>query len=266
MWCYVRIINWLIDKKVEFSLYFVAMADDTELSELHKLAVDAALSCQWEAALELNKKLLKLETASTVCLNRMAKAYFELGKYSNAKKCYQDTLKLDPYNIIAQKNLKKVSAFKKDDGENRTNGVVMTISPSLFLEEPGTTRSFNLVKVAEPQRLLVLSPGAMVHLVTKNRGVSVTDLNNQYLGALPDDIAHHILRLVKGGNKFQAYVRAIKPNGVTILIKEIFRSKKHKNQASFLEEAKMLTLSDSLPFVSDDSEEAVDESQEEMMG
>ena len=97
--------------------------------------------------------------------------------------------------------------------------------------------------MAEPQRLLVLSAGSLVNMVVKNRGISVTDQSNRYLGAMPDDVAHHILKLIKGGNKYQAFIRQIKPNGLTILVREVFRSKKFKNQASFLDETRLLTFS-----------------------
>jgi hypothetical protein len=139
---------------------------------------------------------------------------------------------------------------------------MQSFSAASFLDEPGTTKSVNLVKVAEPQKLLVLSAGSFVNMVVKNRGISITDGSGRYLGAMPDDTAHHILRLINGGNKYQAYIRQVKPNGLTILVREVFRSKKFKNQASFLDETKLLTFSsDTLGFDTsskDSAEEEVD--------
>ncbi|MBI2596471.1 tetratricopeptide repeat protein [Candidatus Daviesbacteria bacterium] len=230
------------------------------LENLERLAIDAALSCQWEKALEYNKEIKKTEPENVECLNRLAKAYFELGKYLQAKKIYQEVLKLDPYNLIAQKNLKKAGAFKKNAGAKNIP-IQVAISPSLFLEEPGITKLVSLIKVAEPQRLLTLSAGSLVNLIPKNRGISVTDGNNLYLGVLPDDTAHHLLKLIKGGNKYQALIKSVKPNGLTLLVRETFRSKKFKNQPSFLDNAKILIYSshnipldpDSLPLENDDS-------------
>src|SRR3990167_4902968 len=118
---------------------------------LNQQAIDAALSCRWEEAIIINNKLLEFEPQRTEFLNRLAKAYFELGKYSESKKLYIQVLAIDPYNTIAEKNL-------------------MILSPSLFLEEPGITTLVSLVKVAEPQKLLTLSPGTVVELVIKKRG------------------------------------------------------------------------------------------------
>ena len=223
---------------------------------LNQQAIDAALSCRWEEAIIINNKLLEFEPQRTEFLNRLAKAYFELGKYSESKKLYIQVLAIDPYNTIAEKNLKKVNSLKKDDGVKFHNGHnnIMILSPSLFLEEPGITTLVSLVKVAEPQKLLTLSPGTVVELVIKKRGVSVIDGNKQYLGAFPDDSAFHLLKLLKGGNKYQVIIKSVKPNGLTILIREIYRSKKFKNQASFLDDSRIVAISsENFPMVNDES-------------
>ncbi len=225
------------------------MDNDLAVAEFYKQALDAALNCEWEKAVELNNQILKITPESTDCLNRLAKAFFELGNYNQAKKLYSQVLEIDPYNSIAQKNLKKVSSFKKNGngiingingGANRGN---MLLSPSLFVEEPGVTKIVTLVKVAEPQKLLTLSSGTLVNLIVKKRGISVYDMSSTYLGALPDDSAHHLQKLIKGGNKYQIIIKSVKPNGLSIMIREIFRSKRFKNQASFLDESKILAFS-----------------------
>lgn len=227
---------------------------------LQKQAIQAALSCEWEKALKLNEQLLDLDGNNPDCLNRLAKAYTELGKYSQAKKIYDQVLEIDPYNTIAQKNLKKVTAFKKGDGVIPGNHIPNIISASCFLEEPGLTKIVNLIKVAEPQRLLTLSAGQLVDLVVKSRGITVIDAYNQYLGVLPDDIAFHMQKLIKGGNKYQCFIKSIKANALSILIREIFRSKKFKNQASFLDEGKILAYSsDNIALFNDDNEDDTQE-------
>lgn len=210
--------------------------------QLHKQAINAAITCNWQTAIDLNQKILETEPQNTEVLNRLAKAFFETGSYSQAKKVYTQVLEIDPYNTIAEKNLKKAASLKKD-------GLVpgsasMTLSPSMFLEEPGVTTLVNLVKIAEPQKLLKLSPGTVVNLVPKKRGVSVTDSRDVYLGAFPDDSAFHLLKLLKGGNKYMSIIKSIRPpSGLTVLIRETYRSKKFKNQASFLDESRIVAFS-----------------------
>jgi len=220
-----------------------SMNDESVLSpEIHKQAINAAITCNWQTAIDLNQKILEVEPQNTEVLNRLAKAFFETGSYSQAKKVYTQVLEIDPYNTIAEKNLKKASSLKKDG--IASGAASMSLSPAMFLEEPGVTTLVNLVKIAEPQKLLKLSPGTVVNLVTKKRGVSVTDFKDVYLGAFPDDSAFHIQKLLKGGNKFMAIIKSVRPpSGLTVLVRETYRSKKFKNQASFLDESRIVAFS-----------------------
>lgn len=226
---------------------------NSSISSLHRQAIDAALQCNWEQAILLNQQIIETEPSDIASLNRLARALCEIGKYSDAKKIYHDVLKIDPYNSIAQKNLKKVSHAK--DGEKNTNGhgSFIHLSPTSFLQEPGITKIVTLIKVAEPQRLLTLSCGSTVLLVPKLRSVTVVDPDNHYLGVLPDDTAFLLLKLIRGGNKYEVIVKSVKSNAVTVLIREVFRSKKFRNQPSFLDEASIMTISsDTLSILSSD--------------
>lgn len=226
----------------DFSYTLPSMNDETPSPALlHRQAIDAAISCNWQTAISLNQQILASEPQNTEVLNRLAKALFETGSYSEAKKIYNQVLEIDPYNTIAQKNLKKVTSLKKDGVQ--PNSQSMSLSPAMFLEEPGVTALVNLVKVAEPQKLLKLSPGTVVTLVPKKRGLSIIDANNVYLGAFPDDSAFHLLKLLKGGNKYTSIIKSVKPNGLTVLVREVYRSKKFKNQASFLDESRIVAFS-----------------------
>ena len=241
-------------------------SDDSAIS-LQKQAINAALSFNWEQAVLINKQIIKQAPEDVDCLNRLARALFELGKYPQAKKIYQSVLKMDPYNSIAQKNLKKVSSFKasdavvtpskKDDSLGKVAGSNMMVSAALFLEEPGVTTVVNLIKLAEPQKLGKLSPGMLVNLVLKNRRICVTDPYDTYLGVLPDDISHLILKLLNGGNKYQALIKSVKSNSLSILIRETFRSRKFRNQPSFLADAKTVSYSsDHISLHNDDMDES----------
>lgn len=240
------------------------MVTDSSSTNLHRQAIDAALKCDWEQAIQINQELIKEEPENVECLNRLAKAYLELGQYSDAKKLYQQVLEIDEYNTIAQKNLKRVSSFDKANIKSNGSSHSMILSAALFLEEPGITQSVSLIKVAEPQKLMMLSAGQEIFLSPKSRGISIIDHSNQYLGALPDDTAHHLQRLLAGGNKYQVLIKSVKSNGITVLIREVFRSKKFRNQASFISsDSKVLSYSsDHIRLVDDavqdDSEESSD--------
>lgn len=229
------------------------MADSSSPNTTQQ-AIDAALDSNWERALKLNKQIISLEPQNVDALNRQAKAYMELGKINLAKKYYSEALKFDPYNPIALKNLKIIKSFKVRGGENNTNGQRIKLSAALFLQEPGKTKIVNLLKVAEPQKLSKAFCGMKVNIAIKGKKITVVDENNNYLGVLPDDVSHHLIRLIKGGNKYDLVIKSVKVNGLSIMIKETFRSKKFKNQPSFLESSTSLLNTDILTRISDDQD------------
>lgn len=227
---------------------------------LHQQAIKAALNSDWQEALKLNQLIIDTDPQNVDALNRQARAYFELGKLSLAKKFYSETLRYDPYNPIATKNLKIIKTFKKDhaDGNNHKqhyNGRTEQILASMFLQEPGKTKIVNLIKVAEPQKLSRCFCGMEVEMSIKNRKLTVFDPEGGYLGVIPDDISYKLMRLVKGGNKYQVFVKSIRFNGLSVLIRETLRSKKFKNQPSFLDYRPMTQTADIIPALKNDGED-----------
>jgi len=223
-----------IDKKINLS-YTLHLMDDSISSNIAEEAIDAALSSNWEKALDLNSKIIKDDPGNIDALNRLAHAYFELCDYKLAKKFYSLALDVDQYNPIALKNLKIIQSFKNLSGQKPSLNHHAKILPSLFLQEPGKTKVVSLIKVAEPQKLSKAYCGMGVELSFKNRGITITDEFGGYLGVLPDDIAHRLIRMVKGGNRYSAFIKSIKVNGISILIRETYRASRFKNQPSFLE-------------------------------
>lgn len=233
--------------------------DDTSpnVSLLNDQAIDAALSSSWDVALKINKLIIKKDPQNVDALNRQARVYMELGKSSLAKKYYSEALRFDPYNPIALKNLKIIKSFKSNNkgGQTPLTHETSKLSASLFLQEPGKTKIVSLLKVAEPQKLSMIYCGMQLDMIIKNRGITVVDLNGNYLGVLPDDTSHLIIRLLKGGNKFGLFVKSVKVNALSILIKEIYRSKRFKNQPSFLENHGSVINSTLLPALDSSTEE-----------
>lgn len=238
------------------------MDHPSQSANLYQQAIEAALSSQWEEALKINKKIIKSEPQNVDALNRQARAYMELGKSNLAKKYYCEVLKFDPYNPIAIKNLKIIKSFKSNGSNVIPNGHAK-LSPSLFLQEPGKTKIVNLLKVAEPQKLSLIFCGMQVEMSIKNRKITIVDGQGNYLGVLPDDICHHLLRLIKGGNKFEIFIKSIRVNGLSVLIKETFRSKRFKNQPSFLEYSPSTLTTDIVSSLESGDSEDIEDLEEE---
>lgn len=198
-------------------------------------AIQAALSRNWENAIELNQPILKQNTNDIGTMNRLAYAYIQVGKIEEAKKIYREVLSLDQYNIIAKKNLDKINALPKTKKvAKKSLHPATTLSPSLFIEESGKTKIVSLINTAPASILSGVSTGDLVHLFPKRRSIEVRDRNNIYLGALPDDIAFHLLRLLRAGNDYQAWVKNATKNNISIFIREVKRGRRFLHQPSFI--------------------------------
>jgi len=205
---------------------------DTEDSILlAKMAANAALSSNWQEAIAINQKILKTNQEDVEALNRLARAQVCSGEIEKAQKTYKKVMELDPYNIIANKNLNKISL-----SNGSGNGKSIVFSPnltSLFLSEPGKTKVVGLLNLAQPSVLAVLNYGEEVRLNTKSHAITVTTVEGVYIGALPDDIAHKLIAFITGGNKYEAFVKSVTPKSLTIFVRETERSEKFTNQPSF---------------------------------
>ncbi len=193
-------------------------------------AIQTALSGDWNKAISLNKSILEENPGNVEALNRMALAYMILGKTKSAKNTYQKVLEIDPLNSIALKNLKKV---KTDSSKNSENSVTIQVN-NIFLEETGKTKVVDLINLAQAEILLTLRTGQSVDLSIKRLKIFISQ-GKKYIGVLPDDIGKRLIKFTKGGNKYEAFVKSVNHQNVTIFIHEVKRATKFKDQPSFLQ-------------------------------
>ena len=78
-----------------------------------KEAITLALQGLWNEAIAINLSLIEKFPSDVEALNRLGRAYMELGEYKDAETAYRKTLAVDQYNGIAQKNLQRLSYLKK---------------------------------------------------------------------------------------------------------------------------------------------------------
>src|SRR3989344_2795481 len=138
-------------------------------SSLAQEAISAALSCNWEKAIEINSRILKDKPQDIDALNRVARAYAESGSIEKAKEITQKVLYLDPANTIAEKCLVKWNSLKKG-GNGMSTG---KISKFTFIEEPTKTKVVELINLGETTTLLGLDCGDIVQLMPHPHRVSV---------------------------------------------------------------------------------------------
>ena len=71
-----------------------------EIRNLEKQAIDAAFNNHWQEAINLNKKILKLDKNNLEAILRLGFSYFQLQKFDEAKKIYQKGLKIQPNHPV----------------------------------------------------------------------------------------------------------------------------------------------------------------------
>lgn len=206
------------------------------MQDLTPQAIDAALSSDWDKAVDLNSKILEETPDNTDCLNRLGKAYLELGDNKKAATIFRKVLKINRYDQIAKRNLDRTtqSATKKGAATPKTAGPQKSTSPTDFLEEPGRTKLIQLVNLAATSVLLKLNQADGVNLSVRRRTVVATDEAGNYLGSLPDDVGHRLAFLIKGGNTYSAYVKSVTKSQLIIFVRETRRAKKFSDTASFV--------------------------------
>lgn len=192
-------------------------------------AIQASLSGDWQKAVKLNKSLLEEDPKDIEALNRIALAYTIIGKNKSAKETYKKVLDIDPLNSIAIKNLGRL---KSDQSKTSENGVLIQVN-NIFLEETGRTKIVDLINLAQAEILLTLRTGQSVELSIKRLKIFISQ-GKKYIGVLPDDIGKRLIKLIKGGNKYEAYVKSTNSQNVTIFLRELKRTAKFKDQPSFL--------------------------------
>ena len=193
-------------------------------------AIQTALAGNWQKAVQLNKSILEDNPNDVEALNRMALAYTVLGKSKSAKNTYQKVLEIDPLNSIALKNLKKV----KNDFAKDSNNEVMIQVNNTFLEETGKTKIVELINLAQAEILLTLRTGQSVDISVKRLKVFISE-GKKYIGVLPDDLGKRLIKFIKGGNKYEVFIKSANNQNVTIFIRELKKANKFKDQPSFLQ-------------------------------
>ena len=206
------------------------------MDSLAQRAIEEALKGNWKEAEDLNRQILKEDPNNREALNRLARASLELGKIATCKTCYKKVLRIDPYNSIAQKALRRLE-FVETSGKNGNGSKPQTLSPiltaNLFIEEPGKTKTVALIHLGDNSIVSILDSGEHVKLVPHAHRVSVESSQGNYIGRLPDDLSRRIIMLVRAGNKYSTVIKSVAPDNVKVFIRETERDPKLLNYPSF---------------------------------
>jgi len=211
-------------------------ADTTTRKRRHlaEAAIAHATRGEWEEAVVVNRQLLELGPDIDAC-NRLGKALAELGRHAEALQAYEQALQRDATNRIAQRNIERlrvVMAAKRpaSNGKGRPEKAPVT----LFIEEMGKTGRARLINLAAPRVLAPLSPGDAITLDVEGDEL-VASVGTTAIGSVEPRIAARLIKLIAGGNRYDAAITTVHEAGgeVLIMVREAFTHPTNFGKVSF---------------------------------
>ena len=193
-------------------------------------AIGLALEGDWEQAVEVNREVLRLFPDDVEALNRLGKAFMELGRYSGARSAFESAARISPYNSIAKKNLERLPRLEETAGPPKQGKVV---SPYLFIEERGKSCMTTLEKPATLETLCRMAAGDSVKLRAKEHVLLVENQQGDYVGQFESKLGMRLTRLMKSGNRYEAAIISINPQDVSVIILETYRHRDTRGICSF---------------------------------
>lgn len=208
--------------------------DDEKLLRLKqqrsKEAIDLAMQARWQEAVSLNQEIVRDFPDDVDAYNRLGRAYLELGQYRQAREAYENAVKLDPYNAIASRNIRRLNDIK-ETGAAEVETV--KVEPQQFIEEIGKAGVVALDELAPKENRARVVAGDRVHLMLNGSVLTVADSRGEYIGRVAAKHAQRLARLMLGGNQYSATVVRSTADMMTVMIREAYQHPSQAGKLSF---------------------------------
>ncbi len=195
-----------------------------------KEAIDLAMQARWQEAVDVNKEIIGSFPEDVETYNRLGRAYMELGKFAKAKEAYRQTVKLEPYNAIANRNLRRLNDLKETD---KAEVETEKVEPEQFIEEIGKAGVVTLVDLAQKEKRALTVAGDKANLKLEGSYLVVENGRGEYLGKVDPKQATRLIRLMLGGNKYSAVVVKSAADGMTVMVRETYQHPSQAGKLSF---------------------------------
>ena len=218
--------------------------------QLSQKAVELAVQGRWEEAEMVNQDIIERFAADVEAYNRLGRALIELGDLVRSKEAYAKALELAPDNTIAKKNLSRIkfgislsqSTAVTESGESRvetksSSKTILALAPDLFVTEMGKAGVAKLHNMASRDvlersegfaRLIV---GDRVQLRVEGQRLIVESEQGEYVGEVEPKHALRLIKLIKGGNRYDTAILKVGDDDLSVIIKEVYQ---HPSQAGCL--------------------------------
>jgi tetratricopeptide (TPR) repeat protein len=208
--------------------------DDERLLRLKqqrsKEAIDLAMQARWQEAVDLNQEIVRDFPEDVDAYNRLGRACLELGQYQQAREAYENAVRLDPYNAIASRNIRRLNDIKETGDTAVETGKV---EPQQFIEEIGKAGMVTLEELAPKESRARVVAGDRVFLKLDGSVLTVESSRGEYLGRVEPKHMQRLARLMLGGNQYSATVVRSTADMMTVMIRETHQHPSQAGKLSF---------------------------------
>jgi tetratricopeptide (TPR) repeat protein len=212
---------------------------------LSKEAINLALQGRWEEAEATNRDIIERFPSDVEAYNRLGRALTELGDFDGAKEAYFKALELAPDNAIAKKNLARLTSLSESiatlnsdlQKASTSKAQAQRVALDLFITEMGKAGVVNLHNVASGEVLAKVGFGDPVHLEARRQHLIVATESGEYLGEVEPKQGLRLIKLMRGGNRYDAAILNVGKDKVQVIIKEVYQHPSQVGHPSFLVKA-----------------------------
>ncbi len=144
---------------------------------------------------------------------------------------YQGTLKLNPVNPIAQKNLARLQAVRS--GKEAVPTSQARVDVDAFIEETGKTALTALHVHADGDPCAKVAGGDPVKLIVNGDTMNVETSRGVNLGHLEHALGRRLIKFIEGGNRYSGAVATCDGSAIRIIIRETYQDPKFHGKPSF---------------------------------
>jgi len=201
----------------------VATTDEIRLRAraLQDQSIQAALESDWNRAIELNKTIVDAAPDDVDARSRLGRALLELGRVDEARVAYEEVLRIEPNNLVANRSLQRIKAL----GEVNKRPVQTKTRTAMrnFIEDMGKTGIVRMINTPSPAILARYSPGSDVQLQQSGELIAVHGPDKELLGFLEPKVGRRLMQFIRGGNQYVAALVSTDPTNAKIAIRETFQ-------------------------------------------
>jgi tetratricopeptide (TPR) repeat protein len=201
--------------------------------QLVQTAIALAAQSRWQEAAQVNHDIVTMAPDDAEAYNRLGKAHTELGQVTQAREAYQQSLRADPANLIAQRNLDRLSRITDAEAAELAAKAGQKLDPRFFMEETGKTGVTVLQDVGENEVLATLTAGDQITLGQDDGTLVVSSPAGAYIGRVEELLGSRLVRLMQSGNQYQAGIVGVDEKTVRIIIRETFQAPENVGRISF---------------------------------